>query len=69
MEGVSLKEVFPYERGYVLQRRMVCGMFLWEGAFLLGRGVSFGSRCNLDARGLSLQEVRTCGREHALVKG
>lgn len=53
VEGVSLKEVFPYERGYVLQRRMVCGMFLWEGAFLLGRGVSFGSRCDLDARGLS----------------
>lgn len=54
--------------GYVLQRGVVCGMFLWEGEFLWGRGVSFGSRFDLDARGLSLQEVRTCGREHALVK-
>lgn len=56
-------------RGCVLQRGVVCGMFLWEGAFLLGRDVSSGSRCDLDARGLSLQEVRTYGREHALVKG
>lgn len=43
-------------------------MFLWEGAFLFGRDVSSGSRCDLDARGLSFQEVRTYGREHALVK-
>lgn len=62
VEGVSLKEVFPYERGCVLQRGVVCGMFLWKGTLLLGSDMSSGSRCDLDARGLSLQEVRTCGR-------
>lgn len=61
VEGVSLKEVFPYERGCVLQRGVVCGMFLWEETILLGRDMSSG-RCDLGARGLSLQEVRTCGR-------
>lgn len=48
---VSFKEawyvVCSCGRGYVL---------------LLGRDMSSGSRCDLGARGLSLQEVRTCGR-------
>lgn len=66
VEGVSLKEVFPYERGCVLQRGMVCscgrGHFFWGGICPLEAGVTLMQEAYL-------YRNENLWKGHALVKG